>query len=178
MIPAPERLVVGRVRRAHGMRGELVIEPITDAPDEVYFPGKRLFVGAVEGNSAADVATLLVQTVRPFQEGLLLVKFESIAGRSEAESWRGRYLLSPLSELRPLDENEVYLHDLVGMTVELESGEVVGSVRAVINLPQGPALDVSHGTKALMLPFHPEFVRTLDGAGRRVVMRLPEGMLE
>src|SRR5687768_2221264 len=139
---SPEFAIVGRIRKAHGIRGEVVVEPITDAPDAVFAPGRRVFAGTADGDRARDGSELSVAQARPFKEGLI-IRFEEIADRNAAELWRDRYLLLPLSELDPPGEGEVYIHELVGMRVVLVSGEALGSVTEVYELPQGLALDVT-----------------------------------
>ena len=112
---APELTIVGRVRRAHGIHGELVIEPLTDVPDAVFAPGRRVFAGTADGDPSPDGRTLVVEESRPFKGGGWIVAFGGIADRNEAERWRQRYVLAPKSELTPVAAHEVYLHDLFGM---------------------------------------------------------------
>src|SRR5258708_36702751 len=132
---APEFIIVGRVRKAHGIRGELVVEPITDAADVVFASGRRVFAGTVTGDPLPSRLELRVQSSRPFIEGLL-IRFDGIADRTAADIWRGRYLLTPAGELPPPDENEIYVHDLIGIRVTHPSGEVVGSLEEPYQLAQ------------------------------------------
>ncbi len=175
---SPEFAIVGRIRKAHGIRGEVVVEPLTDAPDAVFAAGRRVFAGTAGGDRARDGAELIVNTVRPFREGML-VRFDLIPDRTAAELWRDRYLLLPVAELTPLAENEVYIHDLVGMRVTLTSGDALGEVLEVYELPQGLVLDVkrtSGGT--VMLPFSEDVVKRVDARARVVEVDPPEGMLD
>ena len=142
---APELIIVGRVRKAHGIRGELVVEPITDEPDAVFAPGRRVFAGTASRQiRAATARELHVERVaRPFKGGLI-VHFDEIADRNAAELWRERYLLAAGRRARRRSaEDEVYVHELLGMRVELESGELVGTVVDAYELPQGLTLDVT-----------------------------------
>lgn len=175
---SPEFAIVGRIRKAHGIRGEVVVEPITDAPDAVFAPGRRVFAGTAGGDRARDGAELSVAQARPFKEGLI-VRFEQIADRNEAELWRDRYLLLPLAELAPLGEGEVYIHDLVGMRVQLVSGETLGSVSEVYELPQGLALDVARENgSSVVLPFNDDVVTRVRADERIVEVDPPAGMLD
>jgi 16S rRNA processing protein RimM len=174
---APEYLIVGRVRKAHGIRGELVVEPITDAPDAIFAPGRRVLVGTVAGDLASGGRELHVGTVRPMGEGLL-VKFDEIADRTAAELWRGRYFLLPASEVPPPDEHEIYIHDLLGMTVVLESGETVGQVQDVFELPQGLAIDVARERGTVMVPFDDRVVAGVDREARVITIHPPAGLLD
>jgi len=177
-VTAPDLTIVGRVRRAHGIHGELVIEPLTDAPDAVFAAGRRVFAGTVSGDPAPDERELVVEESRPFKGGWI-VAFIGISDRNEAERWRERYLLAPVDELAPLGENEVYLHDLPGLRVVLaETDEVIGEVTDVYELPQGVMLDVRREKGSVLIPFSAEIVTRLDLVDRRIVIAPPNGLLE
>lgn len=176
---APEYLIVGRVRKAHGIRGELVVEPITDAPDAIFAPGRRVLVGTPSGDVSPDRRELHVSSARPMREGLL-VRFDEIADRTAAEPWRGRYFLVPAGEVPPLAEGEVYIHDLLGMHVVLVTGEPVGEVLDVYELPQGLAIDVARpsGAGTVMVPFDDRVVTGVDRGARVITIDPPAGLLD
>lgn len=176
-MPTPEFLIVGRVRKAHGIHGELVVEPITDEPDAVFAPGHRVLAGTVTGDLSPDRRALHVRGVRPMREGLL-VRFDEIPDRTAAEPWRGRYFLVPADEVPPPDEHEVYLHDLLGMQVVLVSGEAVGEVIEVYELPQGLALDVRRARGTVMVPFDERVVAGVDRDARVITIDPPVGLLD
>jgi len=178
-VAAPELTIVGRVRRAHGIHGELVIEPLTDVPDAVFAPGRRVFAGTTDGDPAPDGRTLVVEESRPFKGGGWIVAFDGIADRTEAERWRERYVLARKDELTPVAEHEVYLHDLLGLSVvRAGSLEPVGDVIDVYELPQGIMLDVRRPKGTVLIPFRPEVVTQVDVAGRRLIIDPPEGLIE
>ncbi|HEX9128709.1 MAG TPA: hypothetical protein VF850_06090, partial [Gemmatimonadaceae bacterium] len=114
-MPGPEYAIVGLIRKAQGIRGEVVIEPLTDKPDVVFASGSRVFAGTSDGDLAViqdvrgqeETPTLTVSDSRPFKKGLI-VQFEELQDRDSAELWRGRYLLAPFSELPPLQQDQVY----------------------------------------------------------------------
>ena len=177
----PEFIIVGRVRKAHGIRGEVVVEVITDEPDAVFASGRRVFAGTATGDLAPNRLELHIDTTRPFNEGLL-VGFAEVPDRNAAETWRGRYLLLPTEELPPPDENEVYVHDLVGMRVELSDGHAVGTVEEIYELPQGLAIDVRRAAprdaETVMLLYDEHTVSSVNKAERVIVVTPPEGLLE
>ncbi len=175
---APELIIVGRLRKAHGIRGTLVVQPITDAPADVFAAGRCLFVGTAHGDPDPDGGRLTVESARPQPDGSVLVDFAGIDDRTEAERWRGRYLLAMSDTLRAPGEGEAYVHELVGMRVELPSGEVLGDVRHVLELPQGLALDIRLGARAALLPFVDQFVRRVDRQARCIVATPPDGLFE
>ena len=175
----PGYAIVGRIRRAHGIRGEVLVEPITDAPDAVFAPGRRLIAGTVDGDRASDGAELAVAEVRPFKDGLL-IRFDAIPDRTTAELWRDRYLLVPIDELEPPREGEVYLHDLPGMRVVDRAGRAIGEVVEVYELPQGLVLDVrrAEGGSDVMIPDREGIIVRADAAGRVIEIDPPDGPLD
>lgn len=175
---APELIIVGRLRKAHGIRGALVVQPITDAPAEVFAAGRRLFAGTVDGEPDPDRGELTVASARPLPDGSLLVRFAGIDDRTASERWRGRYLLAATDTLRPPAAGEVYVHELAGMHVERPTGESLGTVRDVLELPQGLALEVAHGGGTTLLPFVDAFVQRVDRDARRIVATPPDGLFE
>jgi 16S rRNA processing protein RimM len=177
----PAFIIVGRVRKAHGIRGEVVVEVITDAPDAVFASGRRVFAGTATGDLASNRLELHVGSTRPFNEGLL-VAFAEVPDRNAAETWRGRYLLLPADELPAPDDDEVYVHELVGMRVELVGGQPVGTVEEIYELPQGLAIDVRRAkpreAETVMLPYDDRTVASVDKTERVIVVTPPEGLLE
>ena len=177
----PAFIIVGRVRKAHGIRGEVVVEPITDAPDAIFASGHRVFAGTASGDLAPGRVELHVASCRPFNEGFL-VAFTEIPDRTVAEAWRGRYLLVPAEELPAPSDDEVYLHELPGMRVELETGDLVGTVDATYDLPQGLAIDVRRAAprdgETVLLLFDEHTIASVDRTARRIVVTPPEGLLE
>lgn len=180
-MPQPAFIIVGRVRKAHGIRGEVVVEVITDEPDAVFASGRRVYAGTATGELSRDRQELHLRSVRPFNEGLL-VGFDEVPDRTVAESWRGRYLLLPPEELPAPDDDEIYLHELRGMEVRLASGEVVGTVDELYELPQGLAIDVRRveprAQETVMLPYDDRTVASVDKAARVIVVTPPDGLVE
>ena len=176
---APDLTIVGRVRRAHGIHGELVVEPLTNEPDAVFAPGRRLLAGTVHGDPAPDERTLTIEESRPFKGGGWIVAFAELVDRNEAERWRDRYFLLPRAALEPIREDEVYLHDLLGLEVLRDgSNERVGEVVDVYELPQGVVLDVRQSQRSVLIPFSHDIVRRVELDARRLIIDPPEGLIE
>jgi len=169
-------VIVGRVRKSHGIRGDLVVEAMTDDPDGVFARGRKLVAGTVSGDPAKDRRELTVMSAQPFKGGFI-VHFGEIDDRAIADTWRDRYLLVPASELEPLGEDEVYVHDLLGMRVELESGEAVGTVEQLYELPQGLTLDVRRGQGTVLVPYD-RIVTSVDRDARVIRIDPPAGLLD
>jgi 16S rRNA processing protein RimM len=159
----------------HGLKGELVVESHTDDPDGVFQPGRQLHAGTVRG--VVQGRMLEITSVRPFKGGHI-VKFAGIDDRNEAELWRDRFLLLDRADLAPLADDEVYIHELKGMRVELPSGETLGNVVDVYELPQGLTLDVSRsGGKSILIPYD-RIVTAVDRAERVMRIDPPDGLLD
>ena len=163
------------MRNVHGLKGELVIEPLTDEPDEIFSAGRRVLIGNVRGVVQGEARE--IQSARPFKSGFI-VKLTGIGDRNEAELWRDRYILVPMTEVAPLAEGQTYLHELEGMRVDLASGGTVGKVIAFYELPQGLILDVSREGKASVMIPYDHVVRQVDRVARVITIDPPEGLID
>ncbi len=167
------QVVIGRIGKAHGIRGEVTVEVRTDDPDG------RFAVDAVLMTDRADRPLLTVERARP-HHGRLLVQFAGVPDRNAAELLRG-ILLSVDADSDPDidDPDEFYDHQLVGLRVVTVDGDVLGEVSDVVHLPASVLLSVTRpGAGELLIPFVASMVPTVDVAGRRVVVDLPPGLLE
>jgi 16S rRNA processing protein RimM len=141
----------------------------------VFARGRALHVGSVRG--VVQPQPLEITSVRPFKEGVI-VKFAGIDDRNTAELWKDRFLFLEADELAPLAENEVYIHELKGMRVQLETGDPVGTVLDTYELPQGLALDVSRpDAKSIIIPYD-RIVTSVDRAARVIRIDPPEGLID
>ena len=172
-----EFYLVGRVRRAHGIRGELVVESLTDEPDAVFASGRRVFVGTPAGDPIRPPRELTVVRSSPFKGGLI-VHFEGLADRNAAELLRAATLLVPDDEIAPPGEDELFIHDLVGMRVAHVNGESIGDVTEVFELPQGLVMEVKRAADTVMLPFDERTVTGVDPEARVITVDPLEGMLD
>ncbi len=174
----PRYAIVGRVRKAHGLRGEIVVEPITSEPAAVFVAGRVVLLGDAEGNLRPDPGAYAVRRASPFKGGWI-VTLDGLTDRNEADLWRERYLFAPYADLSPLADDEVYQHDLLGMRVELASGEAVGEVVALYELPQGLTLEVRRPERDVVLvPYRDAVVQRVDPVERIVVLDPPAGLLD
>ncbi|WP_402467745.1 ribosome maturation factor RimM [Isoptericola aurantiacus] len=162
-------LVVARVGRAHGLRGEVVLELRTDVPEE------RFAVGAELATDPVERGPLTVETVRVHQ-GRWLVRFAGTPDRTAAESLRGVELL--VEQDASSEEDAWYPHELAGLRAELADGTVVGEVVGLEHLPAHDVLVVREtGGERTLVPFVHAVVPTVDVPGGRVVLTPPGGLL-
>jgi len=168
-------VAVGRVVRAHGIRGELVVEVRTDEPDQ------RFAVGGVLGlrRASGETGTVTVRSVRRHGERLV-VRLDGVGDRSAADGLRGAVLTLDQARLPPTaDPEEFYDHELVGLTVELAAGGAVGTVADVVHGPGGELLVVARdGAADALVPFVHQIVPVVDVEGGRIVVDPPDGLLD
>jgi len=172
--PAQE-VVVGLVRRPHGIRGELLIAVETDFPEEVFVEGRAL---GVRGRGAYGLPDRLTLTQARAHRADWILEVREIADRSLAERFRGLELWLARSELVEPGEGEYFLHDLEGMEVRLEDGDPVGPVTIVYEAAGSPVLGIERPGGEVLVPFVEPFVRGVDLEGGVITIRPPEGLLE
>lgn len=164
------RVVVGRIGRPHGIRGEVTVEPLTDEPDERFAPGAVLI---------ADTPTGGLEVTRAhWHSGRLLVSFAGVGDRNQAEALRGLMLEIDRDEAEaPDDPEEFYDTALLGCLVQTRDGVRVGEVTDVAHLPAQDLLVVQGDAGEVLIPFVDEIVPTVDVAQRLIVIDPPPGLL-
>lgn len=163
-------LLVGKIGRAHGLRGELAIDVRTDEPDRRF----------ASGTVFATARGKLTVTRSHWHGQRLLASFAEVPDRTEAEKLRGTELrvTVPLDE-RPDDPEEFYDHQLVGLAVVDVEGTEIGQVAEVLHLPAQDVLTVRLPVgREILLPFVADLVPTVDLDAGRVVAIPPPGLLD
>ncbi|MFC4114636.1 ribosome maturation factor RimM [Nonomuraea zeae] len=165
------QLVVGRIGRPHGVRGDVTVEVRTDEPE------LRFAVGASIRTDPADRGPLVVEG-RRWHKGMLLLSFAGVADRDVAAELRGTMLVIDSDEVVPSDDpDEFHDHELIGLTVETVSGEPVGEVSDVLHHGQDLLVVRRSGADEVLIPFVKALVPDVDVAGGRLVVDPPEGLL-
>ena len=166
------RVVVGRIGKAHGIRGEVTVEVRTDEPEMRFAPGSALFVGDSD-------RVMHVLTMRPHCGGLL-VGFEGIDDRSAAEQLRGTLLEADRPDgALPADDDEFYDSDLIGCVVRDVDGSDLGDIHEVVHLPGQDLLAIRTAQgREWLLPLVRELVTDIDLAARVVTARPPDGLID
>lgn len=181
MSAGTREVVVGRIGRPHGVRGEVSVEPRTDEPERRFVPGAVLTTEAPErapSTAGARPRQLTVRAARWHQDRLLVV-FDELGDRTEAEAARGLVLLTEVPEdARPEDPEEFYDHQLVGLRVVTTDGRDVGEVRAVVHGAAQDLLAVRTGPgPEALVPFVTALVPEVDLDEGRVVVADRPGLL-
>jgi len=164
--------VVGRVARPHGIRGHVVINLETDFPRERFQAGAELFV-----KRSDEMETLVISSVR-FQQERPVVAFGGVDDMNAAIALAGTELRVPVEWLAPLPPEMFYRHDLVGCVVDTTAGVHVGQVTSVEGTMAGSRLVVATSRGEVLVPLAAEICPSIDLAAKRIVVALPEGLLE
>jgi 16S rRNA processing protein RimM len=171
-MPAWEDLVVvARVARPHGRRGEVILNLETTFPEQRFAPGNRVMV-----RRSVEAESLVVRSMW-FMKARPVVGFDGIESIEDAETLAGRELRIPAGELTPLPPGMFYHHDLVGCVVETREGEHVGEVVAVEGSGEATRLVVGTPRGEELIPLVSEMCPVVDPVARRIVVAAPDGLL-
>lgn len=165
-------VLVGRVARAHGNRGQVIVNPETDFPAERFDVDRTFYI-----RRGDRIETLEITTVR-FHQGRPIVGLRGVDTMSDAEALAGAELRVPHDALMPLPRGMFYRHDLVGCRVVTTSGVDVGVVVAVEGSVQGSRLVVDNAGAEVLVPLVADICVEVDTPGRQVVVDLPQGLLQ
>ena len=163
---------VGRIARAHGIRGQVIVNPDTDFLDERFTPGATLFT--MRGGAVVEVKL----TTARFQNGRPVIGIAGVETMNDAEAMAGLELRVPVEELTELPAGTVYHHDVIGCQVVTSSGDAVGTVEKVEGTLALSRLVVAGSKGEILIPLATEICRTIDVAGKKIVIDPPEGLLE
>jgi len=162
------QLVVGRIGRAHGVLGEATIEVRTDQPEQRFAVGNKLLLQSGQ--------ELIVKTNR-WHNQILLLSFEGISDRNKIELLKDM-LLTAQVDTSDLAKGEYHYQQLIGASVYLQSGQLIGPVSEVVALPGQDLLAVDYLGKEVLIPMVKAIILDIDVANRKIVVDPPEGILD
>ncbi|MER8046416.1 ribosome maturation factor RimM [Streptomyces sp. NPDC094032] len=167
------QLVVARIGRAHGIKGEVTVEVRTDEPE------LRLGPGAVLLTDPASTGPLTIETGR-VHSGRLLLRFEGVKDRTAAEALRNTVLIAEIDpEELPEEEDEYYDHQLMDLDVVLADGTEIGVISEISHLPSQDLFIVERPDGSeVMIPFVSEIVTEIDLENQRAVIVPPPGLID
>lgn len=168
---AGERIALGIIRKAHGVRGEASVEGWTDSPER-FAALRDVTLVAPDDERTRDTA---VESVR-VHAGRALVKFAGIESPEEIQLLQNWTIEIPESDARKLDEDEYFLHDLVGLTLVDGDGNARGTVVGTEEGGGGVLLTVERDGRRFDVPFAADIVTSIDLAAKRATVNLPEGL--
>jgi 16S rRNA processing protein RimM len=164
--------LVGRIARAHGNRGRVIVNLETDFPETRFRSGAVLFV-----ERAGRVEKLRVADVR-FQHDRPVIAIDGVDTMTDAEGLAGCELRVPVDWLAPLPPATFYRHELIGCRVETAEGRLVGTVGDVEGTLAGSRLVVEGARGEIQIPLANEICPVIDVGAKRIVIAPPEGLLD
>ncbi|HEX7486776.1 MAG TPA: ribosome maturation factor RimM [Vicinamibacterales bacterium] len=167
-----ECAMVGRVARAHGNRGQVIVNPETDFVEQRFQVGAELLARRADRIERVRVTAMRMHLGRP------IVALDGVLTMDDAEAMAGVELRVPVTELEPLPDGMFYRHDLVGCRIETTSGATVGDVTAVDGELGASRLVVKEPGGEVLIPLVQAICVVIDIAARRIVIDPPDGLLE
>ncbi len=167
------RIALGVIRKPHGVRGEASVEPWTDSLDRF---GELSDVTLVSPDER-ETRQATIEAARPHQDRAL-VKFAGISSPEEVGALQGWTIEIPESAARPLEVDEYFLHDLVGLRLVDGQGRDRGTVVGIAQGGGGVLLTVEDGDRTFDVPFAAAICTEIDLQRKRMVVNLPEGLDE
>lgn len=167
-------LVVGRVVKSHGIRGELVVDVRTDDPDARFAPGTVLRGRLPKGGGEQEFTVTAARN----HSGRLLLSLDEVSDRTGSDALRGTLFLIDSADVDSgSDPDEYYDHELEGLPVTTVDGLEVGAVESVLHLPGGEVLAVrAPDGREILVPFVTQIVPTVSADG--IVIDPPDGLLD
>lgn len=169
---ADDLLLVGRVARAHGNRGQVIVNLETDFAEDRFTPGRVLLVGA-----GSEVQARRIRDVR-FHQGRPILTLDGVETMNDAEALAGAELRVEAASLAPLPAGTFYHHDLVGCEVTETRGRVLGRVASVEGPMERSWLVVDGGRGEILIPLTAEICVRVDPRAQQIVVDPPEGLIE
>ena len=167
-----EMALVGRIARPHGVRGQVIVNPETDFPEDRFQVGAELFF-----ERAGAVEALKVTTVR-FHRERPVIGIEGIETIDDAATLAGRELRVPVDRLAALPPDTFYRHDLIGCRVETRDARTVGVVTDVEGSMTGSRLVVEGDGGEVLIPLVSAICTVVDPAAKRILIDPPDGLIE
>jgi 16S rRNA processing protein RimM len=165
-------VVVGRIARAHGNRGQVIVDPVTDFPEERFKAGSVLEILRENG-----IESLTVEHVR-FHRGRPILELAGVETMDAAEALAGIELRVQTGALLPLPPGSFYHHDLIGCAVETQNGERIGEVARVEGEASGSRLVIMRGSAEILIPLAQGICVSVDIGGRKIVVEPPDGLID
>lgn len=170
----PQYLVVGEILRPHGVTGELRMRIMTDYPERIPTV-ESVYLSRREDDPQPRPARV---TGMRMHQGYGLLRLQNIADRDAADRLRGQYVMIGIADAVPLAEGEFYLYELIGMEIVTETGEVIGTLREVLETGANDVYIVDSAQYGeVLIPVIPDIILQTERATKRITVRLPDGLI-
>lgn len=163
-------LLIGRIARAHGIRGQVIVHPETDFADERFREGVTVLVGP-------DARPMTITAAR-MQQGRPVIAFDGIETMNDAERLAGAELKLPADEIPALPEGTFHRHDLIGCEVRDVEAGIIGEVAAVEGTIDMSRLVVNAPHGEVLIPLVADICLEVVPSEKRISVRMPEGLID
>jgi 16S rRNA processing protein RimM len=172
----PQFLIIGQIMRAHGIRGDLSVKMLTAFPERMSRLDKIYLARDPENPNKRTEHE--VTTVRHAKKDQWLLHLAGINGRDEAEILRGLYILVSLKDAVPLEDDEVYLFQVLGLEARTVQGEVLGRVTDIIETGANDVYVINGGLYGeVLLPAISTVIKNIDVENGAMIVEVPAGLL-
>lgn len=168
--PELRYLAIGKVVRAHGVRGEISVAVLTEFPDR-FATTEQVYLG-----DEFEAEPYQLKSYRWHKDHVLMT-LAGITDRTQAEQLRGRFVQVPLEEAIPLPEGAYYLYQLVGLQVVTTIGDVLGVIVDVLETGANDVYVVDNGQQEILLPAIPDVVQSVDLEQAQMVVKVIDGLI-
>ena len=165
-------VLVGRIARPHGLKGDVVVNPETDFIEERFAQGATLWTRSDRGDEPLVIRSAKLHGSRP------VLGFEGCERIDDAERLSGLELRVPEESLQPLAAGTYYQHQLIGCLVETTTGERIGEVARVAGGAAGSLLAIDGPNGEVLIPLAVDICTNVDVVAKRITVEVPEGLLE
>jgi 16S rRNA processing protein RimM len=165
-------ILIGRIGRTHGIRGDVFVNPETDAPEDRFVPGRVLHLEAPGRSERVTIASV------KFHQGRPIVGFSGVDTMDAAQALAGAELRMPEADLPPLPEGSYYRHDLVGCEVSDTTGQAIGRVTSVDGPLEQSRLVIAGPRGEVMVPMVGGICVRVDPGAKVIIVDPPAGLLD
>lgn len=170
-MPSHDKVAIGLISRARGIKGEIVVTPLTDDPRRLLKLKKAKFF------LREEYCIFSIQSSRRFKD-TVIIKLAGIDNPEDAKKLVGCYLEIEKDEVPPLPKGKYYIFDVVGLKVRTPEGENLGEVKEVIQYPANDVYVVSHQGKEFDLPATKEIIKKIDLENKVMVVQPLAGIFD
>jgi 16S rRNA processing protein RimM len=167
----PRYLAIGKITRAHGLRGEIVVAVLTEFPDR-FAETEWVYLG-----NEFEAEAYQLEGYRWNKRNILL-KLSGVADRTQAEQLRGQLVQVPVEEAMPLPEGSYYMYQLLGLQVITTEGEMLGPIVNILETGANDVYVVDRQGKELLLPAIADVVQSVDLAKGQMIIKIIDGLID
>jgi 16S rRNA processing protein RimM len=168
--PELRYLAVGKIVRAHGLRGEVSVAVLTEFPER-FETTEWVYLG-----NEFEATPYRLESYRWHKDNVLLT-LAGVTNRTQAEALRGQLVQVPLEEAVALPEGSYYLYQLIGLQVKTVEGEFLGIITSIMETGANDVYVVQNQGRELLLPAIPDVIKTIDLANGLMVVQVIEGLI-